>query len=120
MRKAVTSFVAAVLIGLPLAAMAELPPVGTVVSKDNMDKYKETLTPTQQYFVRNGMTIPVMEYKKYEWPPLYKEATEKYAAQVKLSPDGRDIMNYMAGSPFPTIDENDPQAAVKWMWNHEQ
>jgi len=120
MRKAVTSFVAAVVIGLPLAAMAEQPPVGTKVTKDNMDKYKESLSPTMQYLVRGGMEIPVIEYKKIDWPPSYKEATEKYSSQVKLSPDGRDMLNYVAGAPFPAVDENDPQAGAKWMWNHEQ
>ena len=120
MRKAVTSFVAAVVIGLPLAAMAEMPPVGTKITKDNVDKYKEALSPTMQYLVRGGMEIPVIEYKKIDWPPTYKEATEKYSAQVKLSPDGRDMLNYVAGAPFPVIDENDPQAGAKWMWNHEQ
>ena len=120
MKRAVTSFVAAALIGLPLAAMAELPPVGTKVTKDNLDKYKEALSPTMQYLVRGGMEIPVIEYKKIDWPPSYKEATEKYSSQVKLSPDGRDMLNYVAGAPFPTVDENDPQAGAKWMWNHEQ
>mgnify|MGYP003579904041 CR=1 FL=1 len=77
MKKAVTSFVAALIVGLPLAALAEMPPAGTTVTKDNLDKYKESLTATQQYFVRNGMTVPVIEYKKYDWPPKYKEAAEK-------------------------------------------
>ena len=120
MKKAVTSFVAALIVGLPLAALAEMPPAGTTITKDNLDKYKESLTATQQYFVRNGMSVPVIEYKKYDWPPKYKEATEKYSSQVKLSPDGRDMLNYVAGAPFPTIDDNDPQAGAKWMWNHEQ
>ena len=120
MKKAVTSFVAALIVGLPLAALAEMPPAGTVINKDNLDKYKESLTATQQYFVRNGMIVPVIEYRKYDWPPKYKEATEKYASQVKLSPDGRDMLNYVAGAPFPTIDDNDPAAGAKWMWNHEQ
>ena len=101
MKKAVTSFVAALIVGLPLAALAEMPPAGTTVTKDNLDKYKESLTATQQYFVRNGMTVPVIEYRKYEWPPKYKEATEKYSSQVKLTPDGRDMLNYVAGAPFP-------------------
>ena len=120
MKRVLTTFAAGALLALPLAAMAELPSVGTVVSKDNMDKYQEALTPTQQYFVRNGMQIPVIEYKKYEWPPKYKEATEKYAAQVKLTADGRDMQNYVAGAPFPTVEDSDPLAAYKWMWNHEQ
>jgi hypothetical protein len=115
----VTAALAAIF-ALPLIASAEMPPPGTVITKDNMEKYKDVMFPTLEYFVRNGMVIPVGEYRKYEWPPKYKEATEKYSSQVKLSQDGRDIENYVAGAPFPNVDANDPQAAVKWMWNHEQ
>jgi hypothetical protein len=111
---------AALLVTAPLAT-AEMPAVGTVVSKDNMDRYSEVTFPTLQYFLRNAeMKIPVAEYEKIDWPPKYREATEKYSSQVKLSADGRDMQNYVAGAPFPIIDPNDPLAAYKWMWNHEQ
>jgi hypothetical protein len=101
-------------------ALAELPAVGTVITKDNMEKYLEVLNPTQQYMVRHGVVMPVTEYRKFEWQPLYKQATEKYSGQVTLSADGRDMLNYVAGAPFPNVDENDPNAGAKWMWNHEQ
>ena len=104
----------------PERAAAELPAVGTVLTKDNWEKYAEALNPTQQYMLRHGTTMPVTEYRKYEWQPVYREATEKYSSQVRLSPDGRDIVSYVAGAPFPNIDDNDPHAGAKWMWNHEQ
>jgi hypothetical protein len=107
-------------IGATTPAMAEKPTPGTVITKENYETFKEVLNPTLEYFLRNGMEIPVVEYQKYEWPPAYKEATEKYSGQVTLSSDGRDMQNYVAGAPFPNIDVNDPQAATKWMWNHEQ
>ena len=107
-------------LAVPPRALAELPPVGTVVNKDDAEKYGEVLNPTQQYMLKHGATMPVTEYRKYEWQPVYQEATEKYSSQVRLSPDGRDIVNYVAGAPFPVINENDPQAGTKWMWNHEQ
>ena len=69
--------------------------------------------------VDRGMTIQVIETRKVEWPKAYKNATEKYAGQVKIAEDGRDIMNYVAGAPFPAIDANDPLAGFKVMWNHE-
>jgi hypothetical protein len=119
-KRALTSLGALVLAAGVGTASAEIPPPGTVITKDNMDKYEEVLFPSLAYFVRNGMEIPVIEYGKYEWPPAYKEATEKYSGQVTLSADGRDVQNYVAGSPFPNIDANDPQAGTKWMWNHEQ
>jgi hypothetical protein len=102
-------------------ALAEMPPPGTVITGENMAKYKDVLFPTAEYFLQHGMTITVAPYKRWDWPPLYKEATEKYSAQVKLVEGGHDIQNYVAGAPFPAIDTlNDPMAGYKWIWNHEQ
>src|SRR5215510_10660514 len=83
-------------------ASADVEP-GVVISKDNMDKADALLIPTMKWFVNNGMKITVVPYRKIELPKLYKEATEKYSGQVKLSADGREIYNYVAGLPFPTI-----------------
>jgi hypothetical protein len=58
--------------------------------------------------------------RRVEWPRLYREATEKYSGQVKLSADGHEIYNYVAGLPFPNIDLNDELAGIKIMWNQEQ
>ncbi|MBI4563260.1 MAG: DUF1329 domain-containing protein [Planctomycetes bacterium] len=50
----------------------------------------------------------------------YKEATRRYAKDVKLGPDGT-LLNYVAGMPFPgSIDPKDPQAALKIMWNYDK
>src|SRR5713101_5907584 len=88
-------------------AYADVQP-GDTITKDNADKAKDVLTPAMQWFVSKGMRIKVIPYKKVELPKLYKEATEKYSGQVKLSADGREIFNYVAGLPFPKIDPNDP------------
>ncbi|MGH7822850.1 MAG: DUF1329 domain-containing protein, partial [Candidatus Binatia bacterium] len=106
---------------LAVPAGAELPQPGTEITAENYERYREVLMPTAEYFLRNGMKITVIPFRHWEWPKLYKEATEKYAAQVTLSADGRDLRNYVAGAPFPTIDTaGDPLAAYKWIWNHEQ
>ncbi|MGH7961397.1 MAG: DUF1329 domain-containing protein, partial [Candidatus Binatia bacterium] len=103
----------------PHRSSADVQP-GDVITKENMDKAGDLLVPSMQWFVKNGMSIQVEPYKKIALPKLYKEATEKYAGQVKLSADGKDLFNYVAGLPFPTIDPNDPMAGAKIMWNHEQ
>ena len=100
-------------------ATADVQP-GDTVTKENMDKAAELLTPAMKWYVEHGMPMKVIPYKKIEWPRLYREATEKYAGQVKISPDGRDIFNYVAGAPFPNIDANDPLVGFKVMWNQEQ
>ena len=49
---------------------------------------------------------------------LHRRAvTEKYSAQVGLSADGRSLVGYVAGEPFPMIDANDPHAGDKVMWD---
>jgi hypothetical protein len=93
---------------------------GDTITRDNLAKAEELLPPFVRWLVAQGMPIPVIETKKVEWPKAYKEATEKYAGQVKLAADGKDMFNYVAGCPFPNVDINDPLAGFKLMWNHEQ
>jgi len=93
---------------------------GDTITKDNLAQAEELLTPSTRWMVERGMPMPIIETKKVLWPQAYREATEKYAAQVKLAADGRDIANYVAGCPFPAIDINDPLAGYRVMWNHEQ
>ncbi len=100
-------------------ATADVQP-GDTVTKENMDKAADLLTPAMKWYVEHGMPMKVIPYKKIEWPRLFKEATEKYSGQVKISPDGRDVFNYVAGAPFPKIDPNDPLVGAKIMWNQEQ
>ena len=93
---------------------------GDTVTKDNMDQAGELLIPAIKWYVQQGMPIKVVPYKKVPLPKLFKEATEKYSGQVKLSADGHEIFNYVAGLPFPSIDPNDPMVGFKIMWNQEQ
>ncbi len=101
-----------------VAADADVQP-GDVITKANVDKVKDLISPGVQWCVEHGMTMKIVPYKKVEWDKAYKEATEKYSGQVKLSADGRSISGHVAGMPFPTIDPNDPQIALKVMWNYE-
>ena len=93
---------------------------GDTVTQNNLSQAETLLTPSTRWMVEQGMPMQVGETKPVEWPTAYKDATEKYAAQVRISKDGGDIANYIAGCPFPTIDINDPLAGYKVMWNHEQ
>ncbi len=110
---------AALVLSIAEQGWAEVKP-GDTITKDNLAEAEELLTPVTRWMVERGMPMAVIAPKKVEWPQAYKEATEKYAGQVKLSADGRNMYNYVAGSPFPTIDPNDPLVAFKLMWDHEQ
>src|SRR5262249_46360880 len=80
---------------------------------------KDLMSPGLEWCVRRGLPMSIVETKKVEWPRAYKEATEKYASQVKLTGDGLTVQNYVAGQPFPSLDPKDPQFAQKIMWNYE-
>ena len=90
---------------------------GDKIGSDNVDKLKGLISPGMEWCIKHGWPITITDTKRVEWPQAYKEATEKYSGQVKLSPDGLKVENYVAGLPFPNIDPKDPQVAIKIMWN---
>jgi Protein of unknown function (DUF1329) len=67
---------------------------------------------------QHGMHMNIVPTQRVDWPPPYKDATEKYSSQVRLSQDHRSVIGYVAGQPFPLIDTNDPYVANKVMWNN--
>jgi len=110
------------LVALPLlaagVAQADVSP-GDKITADNADKVKDLVSPGLEWCIKHGLPMSIIETKRLEWPKAYKEATEKYAGQVKLGADGLSISNYVAGQPFPNIDPKDPQVAIKIMFNYE-
>ena len=96
---------------------AAAPQRGEMVTVDRLADAAALLTPGVEWCVRRGLTLRVGETRAIAAPAAYREATERYAPQVRLGSDGVTLQNYVAGLPFPTIDPNDPQAAVKVMWN---
>jgi hypothetical protein len=107
---------AGVFIAAPNAG-AQVKP-GDTITYTNSYKVKGLVSPGVYYKVVNGMTMKIVPSERIDWPPPYRDATEKYADQVRLSPDGRTVVNYVAGQPFPFLDPNDPHIATKIMWNN--
>ena len=91
---------------------------GETVTKDTMAQAAELLTPVTQWMLERGMSMPIIDTKKVQWPKAYQEATDKYAGQVKLADDGKELYDYVAGCPFPIIDINNALAGFRVMWNH--
>src|SRR5258708_6354907 len=89
-----------------------------VISTASSSKIKDLVSPGVYQQVQQGIAMKIVETQHIDWPPPYKDATEKYSGQAQLSPDNH-LANYTAGLPFPTIDPNDPAAAAKIMWNGE-
>src|SRR5580704_459189 len=98
-------------------ASAQVKP-GDFITPDNAYKVKDLVSPGQYLRVLHGMTIQVTPTERIDWPPPYKDATEKYSAQVRLTSDHRSLIGYVAGQPFPLLDSNDPTVATKIIWNN--
>jgi hypothetical protein len=107
---------AAVLLYAGVAAAGVKP--GDLITPDKAAAVADLVSPGVLHVVRHGMRMNIVPTKRIDWPPPYKEATEKYSAQVGLTPDGRSLTGYVAGQPFPMLDPNDPRIAVKIMWNN--
>jgi Protein of unknown function (DUF1329) len=91
---------------------------GDVITAQNADKVKDLVSPGVFYMVKHDMRMDIVPTERVDWPPPYKEATEKYSAQVRLTSDHRSLIGYVAGQPFPLIDVNDPYVADKLIWNN--
>ena len=100
------------------AAAVDLKP-GEIIDKTNSEKVKDVISPGVMWCVNNGMELEIVPYEEIPIPNIYKEATEKYSAQVGLTEDNM-LSNWVAGKPFPSVDNNDPHAATKIMYNFER
>ena len=66
--------------------------------------------------IKSGYTIQIKTPKVYRPLKEYVEATEKYSGKVALGPNG-ELLNYVAGQPFPKLEVSDPQIGQKLAWN---
>src|SRR5438093_13093420 len=89
---------------------------GDTITKDNLAQAEQLLTPSTRWMVERGMPMPIIETMKVLWPQAYREATEKYAAQVKLAADRRDAPSDVAGCPVPALHTIDPLAGSRVIW----
>ncbi len=102
---------------LPGPVFAEVKP-GDFINADNATTVQNLVSPGVYYKVAHGMSMKIVPTQRIDWPPPYRDATEKYSGQVRLSSDHRSVLGYVAGQPFPLIDANDPFIATKIIWNN--
>jgi Protein of unknown function (DUF1329) len=91
---------------------------GDIITPANASKVQSLVSPGNFVLVEQGMKMKIEPAEHLEWPPPYKDATEKYSSQATLTREG-NLGSYVAGLPFPMVDANDPQAADKIMWNFQ-
>ncbi len=91
---------------------------GDFITPESSAKVRDLVSPGVYYKVQHGMEMKIVPTERVDWPPPYKDATEKYSSQVRLTQDHRSLVGFVAGQPFPLIDSNDPDVAVKVIWNN--
>ena len=98
-----------------IAAEADLKP-GDTIGPHNWQRVQGMVGENFLNRVKAGHTIQIKEPKINRPLKEYVEATEKYSGQVRFGPNG-ELLNYVAGQPFPKIDPKDPQIGQKLAWN---
>jgi len=107
----------ALMLMMTTAASAQVKP-GDMISSENASKVRDLVSPGVYYKVARGMQMKIIPTQRIDWPPPYKDATEKYSGQAQLSKDHKSVVGYVAGQPFPLVDSNDPDVGTKIMWNN--
>src|SRR5437588_60733 len=92
---------------------------GDFINADNASKVQDLVSSGAYDAIQKGMSLKVVPTQRIDWPPPYKDATEKYSAQVRLAPNRQSLIGYVAGQPFPLIDSNDTDVATKIVWNEQ-
>ncbi len=95
----------------------EVPEAGTVVTAADIPRWRHLLSPAIEWALQRGARIKVGAYETLGIEPARVAATERYSAQVRLSDDKNELVDYVAGIPFPDIDVRDPDVAVKLIFN---
>ncbi len=66
--------------------------------------------------IKQGYTLKIKQGRPIGSPREYIAATVRHSPQVRLGSDGQ-LVNYVAGLPFPNFIFTDPQAGFKLAWN---
>lgn len=94
---------------------------GSVINKDNVDKYKDVLDPATYSFIKKGWhNLEVETTHSIPYDKNYIAATKKHANNVKIGAKMGTIEGYVAGRPFPAEpDLKDPRAGEKLAFNYK-
>lgn len=103
------------LVAEAIPAEVELQP-GETIGPQNWERVKDMVGVNFLARIKQGYTFQIKAPTRYQPPREYVEATKKYSPGVRLGPNG-ELINHVAGLPFPDIDPRDPQAGQKVAWN---
>src|SRR6266403_651707 len=113
---------------LPTSALAELKP-GTNLDKSNCQEAKGLLPEhVMEKFCDGKYTAEIIEIKDeaFQYSARFKAGSEANAGKYYVTDNGymyetatKTWPHYWYGSPFPDLDEKDPKAGYKVMYNHQ-
>ena len=110
-----------------VAIGGELVPGGTL-SKENWELAKDLLPPEiLRHYQSGDYSSAIVQWNKghQQWSQAFRAATERNAETLALDPKGSIVEKatgkrpaYVVGFPFPNVTADDPQAAIKILWNY--
>jgi hypothetical protein len=108
----------AILLGLPYGLGAAEPDFkpGDRIGPHNWQRVQGLVGENLLSRIKQGYTLGIKQSRSVGPPREYGLATARYASQVRLGTNG-ELINYVAGLPFPDLDFSDPQVGVKLAWN---
>jgi len=98
---------------------SDAPSPGTVITAASAADYEAWLSPALRWALARGVRMEVVSPRSIPLEPARLRATEKYSSQVRLADDKLRIEGFVAGLPFPLVRMDDPDLAVKLMFNYE-
>lgn len=102
-------------VSLCRAQQSDLKPGDTIGAHD-WERIKGMVGDNLLNRIKGGYSFQIKESRPRKFPKEYLVATEKNSAGVSLGTNG-ELVNYVAGIPFPKLDLNDPRAGLKLAWN---
>jgi hypothetical protein len=100
---------------LATANDGDLQPDDTI-GPENWEKAKGMVGENLLNRIKQGYTLRIKHGRSIGVPKEYNVATTRYSGQVKLESNG-ELLNYVAGLPFPNVHLDDPQIGLKMAWN---
>src|SRR5919109_1053204 len=97
------------------ATESDLKP-GDTVGPHNWQKVQGMVGESLLNRIKQGYTVRIKPSSLVGTPKEYKTATARYSGQVELGSNG-ELLNYVAGLPFPDVNLTDPQIGLKLAWN---
>ena len=101
--------------------------VGTTLDRSNADQAKDLLPPEiLSHYQKGEYTNKIVDFPNsaFQWDDGFAEASAQNAKNLILDANKQPVdratnqrPDYIMGHPFPEIREDDPDAAVKVLWN---